>query len=83
MVKYSGFYYLCDMEKKYFSESHRKYSEACQREVEEMSKHPLTAEEKEAQMDRNKRLSMLRASQRIMKDIEEAKKKTPSFPPRD
>ena len=71
------------MEKKYISESHRKYSEACQKEVEEMSKHPLTAEEKEAQMDRNKRLSMLRASQRIMKDIEGTKKKTPSFPPGD
>lgn len=71
------------MEKKYISESHRKYSEACQRELEEMSKHPLTAEEKEAQMDRNKRLSMLRASQRILNDIEETQKKTPSFPPRD
>ena len=69
--------------KHYFSEKHRKYSEACQKEVEEMSKHPLTAEEKEVQMDRNKRLSMLRASQRIKKDIEETKKKTPSFPPRD
>ena len=67
----------------YFSENHRKYSEACQKEVEEMSKHPLTAEEKEAQMDRNKRLSMLRASQRILNDIEETQKKTPSFPPRD
>ena len=72
-----------EMKRKYINESHRKYSEACQREVEEMSKHPLTAEEKEAQMDRNKRLSMLRASQRIKKDIEETKKKTPSFPPRD
>ena len=71
------------MEKKYISESHRKYSEACQKEVEEMSMNPLTAEEKEAQMDRNKRLSMLRASQRILKDIEETQKKTPSFPPRD
>ena len=71
------------MEQKYINESHKKYSEACQKEVAEMSKHPLTTEEKEAQMDRNKRLSMLRASQRIMKDIEETKKKTPSSPPRD
>lgn len=76
MVKYSGFYYLCDMEKKYFSESHRKYSEACQREVEEMSKHPLTAEEKQAQMDRNMQLSILRAKQAMMPEEEN----TPSLP---
>ena len=47
--------------KKYINEKHRMYSEACQKEVSEMSKHPLTAEEKEAQMDRNRRLSELRA----------------------
>ena len=64
MVKYNEFYYLCDMEKKYISESHRKYSEACQKEVAEMSMNPLTAEEKEEQMRRNKRLSFLRATQR-------------------
>ena len=71
------------MKRKYISESHKRYSEACQKEVAEMSMNPLTAEEKEAQMDRNKRLSMLRASQRILNDIEETQKKTPSFPPRD
>ena len=49
------------MQKKYINESHRKYSEACQKEVAEMSKNPLSAEEKEAQMDRNRRLSELRA----------------------
>ena len=63
-MKYGGFCYLCDMEKKYINESHRKYSEACQKEVAEMCKHPLTAEEKEEQMRRNKRLSFLRATQR-------------------
>ena len=30
--------------RKYFNESHRKYSEACQKEVEEMSKHALSNE---------------------------------------
>lgn len=38
----------------YLSESHRKCSEACQKAVEEMSKHPLTLEEKIAQMRRNR-----------------------------
>lgn len=51
------------MRKKYINESHRKYSEALQKEVAEMSKHPLSAEQKEAQMRRNKRLSFLRATQ--------------------
>ena len=49
------------MKRIYINESHRKYSEACQKEVAEMSKNPLSAEEKEAQMDRNRRLSELRA----------------------
>jgi hypothetical protein len=39
---------------KYLNESHRKYSEACQKAVEEMAKHPLSAEEKEAQMLANR-----------------------------
>lgn len=64
------------MKRKYISESHRKYSEACQREVEEMSKHPLTAEEKQAQMDRNMQLSILRAKQAMMPEEEN----TPSLP---
>ena len=42
----------------YFSESHRKCSEACQREVEEMMKHPLTAEQAIEQALRNKRASL-------------------------
>ncbi|MBR6269383.1 MAG: hypothetical protein IKR30_02285 [Bacteroidales bacterium] len=42
------------MTKKYLNESHRQYSEACQKEVADMMKHPLSAEEKEAQMLRNK-----------------------------
>lgn len=70
------------MEKKYISESHRKYSEACQREVAEMSKHPLTAEEKEAQMDRNRRLSMLRALG-IKESSELEKENAPSSLPGD
>ena len=41
----------------YFSESHRKYSEACQREVERMLAHPLTAEQAMEQARRNKRAS--------------------------
>ena len=40
------------MEKEYLNESHRKYSEACQAEVAEMSRHPLSSEQKEQQMDR-------------------------------
>ena len=48
------------MKRIYISESHRKYSEECQKEVAEMSKHPLPADEKEAQMERNMRLSMIR-----------------------
>ena len=48
----------------YFSESHRKYSEACQREVEEMMKHPLTAEQAMEQARRNKRASQEARKQR-------------------
>lgn len=33
------------MKRRYLSEAHRKYSEACQKEVEEMAKHPLTHEQ--------------------------------------
>jgi hypothetical protein len=46
----------------YTSESHRKYSEACQREVDEMAKHPLSIEQMEEQMDRN-RAEILRRQQ--------------------
>ena len=70
------------MEKKYISESHRKYSEACQREVEEMTKNPLSADEKQAQMDRNMRISMLRA-QGIKEFSELEKENAPSSLPRD
>lgn len=45
------------MEKTYLNESHRRYSEACQEEVKRMTEHPLTAEEKQAQMTRNARAS--------------------------
>ena len=43
------------MERTYLSEKHRQYSEACQREVRKMMDHPLSREEKEKQMSRNKR----------------------------
>lgn len=43
------------MEKKYISDSHRKYSKACQAEVEGMSRRPLSAELKERQMTENSR----------------------------
>lgn len=33
------------MERQYLNEAHKKYSEACQKEVEEMAKHPLTYEQ--------------------------------------
>jgi len=46
----------------YLSEAHRKYSEACQKEVLEMMSHPLTAEEKEEQMNRNMETSALYSS---------------------
>lgn len=44
----------------YFSEAHKKYSEACQKEVEEMSKHPLTHDQFEEQMRRNREESLRR-----------------------
>ena len=44
------------MKQTYLSEQHRNYSEACQQEVQEMKKHPLSQEEKEQQMGRNMRL---------------------------
>ena len=70
------------MERKYISESHRKYSEACQKEVAEMSKHPLSAEQKEAQMNRNRRISMLRALG-IKESSDLEKENAPSSLPRD
>ena len=53
----------------YLSETHRKYSEACQREVEEMSKHPLSHEELREQMRRNRKAS-LEASKFIFLDLD-------------
>lgn len=50
--------------RKYFNESHRKYSEACQREVEEMSKHPLSHEEFREQIRRNREESIRRAMEK-------------------
>lgn len=51
------------MERKYLNESHRKYSEACQKEVAEMSRRPLSAELKERQMRHNRENSSNPATQ--------------------
>ena len=50
------------MEKKYLSESHRKSSEACQKAVEEMSRHPLSYEQKLEQINRNRQKSSLQGT---------------------
>ena len=42
------------MKRSYLNEKHRQYSEACQQDVQEMMDHPLSREEKEEQMRRNK-----------------------------
>ena len=46
----------------YFNESHKKCSEACQQEVAEMSKQPLSEEQFRAQIDRNREESIRRAN---------------------
>ena len=45
----------------YLSETHRRHSEACQREVNEMAKHPLTHEQMEEQIRRTRRESLSRS----------------------
>ena len=45
-------------ERTYINESHRKYEDACMREVEEMAKHPLTNEQFVAQCLRNREDAM-------------------------
>ena len=57
------------MTRRYFSESHKTYSEACQREVEEMSKHPLSHEEFRAQIKRNREESLRRAAEGAESEI--------------
>lgn len=51
------------MAKKYINEAHKAYSEALQMEIAEMTRHPLSAEQKEAQMERN--ISTSKQSNRI------------------
>lgn len=46
----------------YINESHRKYSEECQKAVEEMTKHPLSHEQLREQMRRNREESLRRAN---------------------
>lgn len=43
--------------RKYISESHRKYCEGLQKEIDEMAKNPLSREEMEAQCDRIRQAS--------------------------
>lgn len=43
------------MNRTYLNEQHRQYSEACQQEVRKMMDYPLSREEKEEQMRRNKK----------------------------
>ena len=52
------------MARKYINEAHKAYSEALQEEIAEMSRHPLSAEQKETQMRRNRQLSRERAEGR-------------------
>ena len=55
------------MEHKYLNDYHKQSSEAAQKEVEEMAKHPLSAEEKIAQCLRNNE----RLSQRVLGENKE------------
>ncbi len=59
------------MKRTYINESHRKYSEALQKEIAEMSEHPLSAEQKETQMRRNRQLSRERAENDRLKANDE------------
>lgn len=45
--------------RKYLGPEHQAYSEACQRDVEEMAMHPLTHQEFMAQIERNRQGSEL------------------------
>lgn len=47
--------------RKYFKESHKAYSEACQKEVEVISKHPMTEERFREQNRRNREESIRHA----------------------
>ena len=51
----------------YINESHRKYSEACLKEVEEMSKHPLSAEQFDKQAKKLKEAYFNRVTQESKK----------------
>lgn len=47
------------MKRSYLSKEHRKISEACQKEVLEMGKHPLSFKEKLKQIEENHQRSIL------------------------
>ena len=59
--------YLPGMKKSYINEAHRKYSEACQLEVQEMMRHPLSTEEKEEQIRKNRGLHSLFSPSPVLK----------------
>ena len=48
--------------RKYLSESHKAYSEACQKEVEEMLQHPLSHEQFLEQIERQRKASNLQGA---------------------
>lgn len=50
------------MKRKYLGESHKKYSEACQKAVERMSKHPYTHEQCLEQVERLRKASELQGT---------------------
>ena len=56
--------------RRYLSESHKAYSEACQKEVEEMRQHPLTHEEFLEQIERQRKASNLQGED--VEDMTEA-----------
>ena len=49
--------------KTYLSESHKRISEACQKAVAEMARHPLSFEQKLKQIEDNRRRSSLGGDQ--------------------
>lgn len=55
----------------YINESHRRYSESCQRAVDEMKKHPLTHEQLREQMRRNREEHLRRVAEEMEHGLEE------------
>ena len=51
----------------YINESHRKYSEECQKAVEEMSKHPMTYEQFVQQSLQSQKETLLQGTRELEK----------------